>query len=104
MNIFQAIALVGQMQDELIDYKKVKIIRLNENGQSVEKTFDLTSTSIIESEYYYIKPNDYIYFSTSPDRSFFRIASATQFITTITSTFTMVMGYVLMAQTLKSTN
>ena len=82
MTIFQALAISGQA-DELIDYSKVKIIRMGPDGRSSEKTFDLRTTSIIESEFYYIKPNDIIYYSTSGKRSFFNVPSVSGLINTI---------------------
>lgn len=82
MTIFQALAESGEV-DDVIDFKKVIILRLGEDGRTIEKTFDLRSTSIIESEFYYIKPNDVIYYSTSSARSFFRISSLGTFFATV---------------------
>ncbi len=81
MTIFQALAINGKPGPDL-EFGKVKIIRLDETGRSIIKEFDLRSESIIESEFYYIKPNDLIYYSTSK-RAFFRINSFTGLITTI---------------------
>lgn len=89
MTIFQALAISGQPND-IIDYKNVKIVRVDKDGRSVEKSFDLRSTSIIESEFYYIKPNDVIYYSTSQKKSFFQIRSAQQLITSLTTTITAI--------------
>ncbi|NDW08503.1 polysaccharide biosynthesis/export family protein [Dysgonomonas sp. 520] len=91
LTIFQALAMMGRV-DEVMDFSKVKIVRLQEDGRSIEKIFDLRSTAIIESEFYYIQPNDVIYFSTSGKRSFFQIRSATQVVTTITTTLLFVIG------------
>nr|WP_297165382.1 polysaccharide biosynthesis/export family protein [uncultured Dysgonomonas sp.] len=81
MTIFQALAINGEPGPDL-ELGKVKIIRLDEAGRSIIKEFDLRSESIIESEFYYIKPNDLIYYSTSK-RAFFRINSFTGLISTI---------------------
>lgn len=81
MTIFQALAINGKPGPDL-ELGKVKIIRLDETGRSIIKEFDLRSESIIESEFYYIKPNDLIYYSTSK-RAFFRINSFTGLISTI---------------------
>ena len=81
MTIFQALAINGMPGPDL-ELEKVKIIRLDETGRSIIKEFDLRAESIIESEFYYIKPNDMIYYSTSK-RAFFRINSVTGLIATI---------------------
>lgn len=81
MTIFQALAINGKPGPDL-ELGKVKIIRLDETGRSIIKEFDLRSESIIESEFYYIKPNDLIYYSTSK-RAFFRINSFTGLVSTI---------------------
>ncbi len=59
LNIFQALAMSGDMST-YSDRKKIQLIRQTEQG-TVVKTFDLRSKSIINSEYYYIQPNDVIY-------------------------------------------
>ncbi|MDU1889942.1 MAG: polysaccharide biosynthesis/export family protein [Dysgonomonas sp.] len=59
MTIFQALAIsttIGAYGDR----SKVTIIRQNATG-SVTKTFDLRSKDIIDTEFYYIQPNDVIY-------------------------------------------
>jgi len=83
MTIFQAMAINGRPSTDL-DIGKIKIVRTDENtGLSVVKMFDVRSESIIESEFYYIKPNDIIYYSTSK-RAFFRIDSFMSLLATIT--------------------
>lgn len=59
MTIYQALA---QSQDinPYGDRSKVKIIRQTDSG-TVVKTFDIRSKDIINSEFYYIQPNDVIY-------------------------------------------
>lgn len=79
--IFQALAMNGRPSNR-IDLGKVKIIRYDGTGKSVIKQFDLRSESIIESEFYYIKPNDVIYYSTSKN-AFFRVDSFRSLLSTI---------------------
>ena len=86
MTIFQALA-INEMPGPDLELEKVKIIRLDETGRSIIKEFDLRAESIIESEFYYIKPNDMIYYSTSK-RAFFRINSVTGLIATIIAPIT----------------
>lgn len=87
MTIFQAIALTGGTPSGRMDLSKVNILRRNSDGESVIKTFDLRTQDIIQSEYYYIQPNDLIYYPTSK-KTFFNITSfgsLQSFITTIGS-------------------
>ncbi len=58
-NIFQAIAIAGDVADFGNRYK-LSIIRQTPQG-SVTKEFDITDKNIIDSEFYYIYPNDVIY-------------------------------------------
>lgn len=80
MTIYQALAISGKI-DETIDLTNIKIVR-KENGRDVIKTFNLRTESVIESEFYYIKPNDVIYYSTSKN-SFFRINSFGSLLSTV---------------------
>jgi len=93
LNIYQALALAGDISN-MGDKKHIKIIRKGADGMDYVKVFDLRQVSIIESEYYYVKPNDVIYIPTNPN-SFFRIDSVVSFmslIVTPVSFFVMVMS------------
>lgn len=81
MTIYQALAINGKPSNK-IDLGKVKMVRTDAMGKSIVRTFDLRPESIIESEYYYIKPNDIIYYSTSKS-SFFKINSLTSLLSTL---------------------
>ncbi len=59
LNIFQALAMCGDMS-LYAKRNEIQLIRQTETG-TVVKTFDLRTESIINSEYYYIQPNDVIY-------------------------------------------
>lgn len=59
LNIFQALAMAGDIDDFGNRYT-VKIIRPTPEG-SVIKEFDITDRSLVDSEFYYIMPNDVIY-------------------------------------------
>lgn len=59
MTIYQALAIATNI-GPYGDRSKVTIIRQNENG-SITKTFDLRSKEIIDTEFYYIQPNDVLY-------------------------------------------
>lgn len=59
INIYQALANSGTITS-IGDIKNVKIIRQTSDGTEV-KTFDLRSKDIVDSEFYYIQPNDVLY-------------------------------------------
>ncbi len=59
MNIFQALALVGNI-GIYGDRTNIKILRETPDGVQI-KTFDIRSKDIINSEFYYIQPNDVLY-------------------------------------------
>lgn len=92
MTIYQALALNGKPGPDL-ELEKVRIIRLDETGRSIIKEFDLRAESIIESEFYYIKPNDMIYYSTSK-RAFFRINSFAGLLATIIAPITATLAII----------
>lgn len=73
MNIFQALAMSGDI-DKFGDRAKVNIIRQTPDGTEV-KTFDIRSKDILDSEYYYIQPNDVIYVKELSRTFFGRITS-----------------------------
>lgn len=77
MNIYEALAISEQTTGAM-DLTRVKIIRNDELGKPVEKEFDLRTQDVIQSEYYYIKPNDVIYFPTNRN-AFFNIESLGSF-------------------------
>lgn len=95
MTIYQALAVSGDVSKNIsMDLGKVKIVRMGKDGNSVIKTFDLRSSSVIESDYYYIKPNDVIYYSKSPG-SFFRVTNIWAFISTVILPITFISYYFL---------
>ena len=63
ITIFQALAMAGDLS-EFADRSVVKLVRLTERGTIVKK-FDLRTEKIIDSEYYYIHPNDVLYIQPS---------------------------------------
>ncbi len=83
MNIFQALAMAGDI-DTYGDRSKIKIIR-EVNGTTQIKTFDIRSKNIINSEFYYIQPNDVIYIQDVKER-FFSVSSFGSALATFFST------------------
>lgn len=68
MTIFEAIAMAGNIQ-EFGDRSCIKIVR-EKDGQTTIKTFDIRSKDIINSEFYYVEPNDIIYIREITGKSF----------------------------------
>ena len=73
MSIFEALAVGGDLS-KYSDRKRVKVIRQMPTGNTEIKEFDVRSKDILESEYYYIQPNDLIYVRAF-DGQFFRVDS-----------------------------
>ncbi len=74
MTIYEAIAQAGDLGD-WSDRSKVKIVREKE-GQTKVIEFDLRSRDVINSEYYYVEPNDVIYVQQLKGKAF-RVNSIT---------------------------
>lgn len=68
VTIFEALALAGDLSDYAYRHE-VMLIREIEDSTTV-KTFDLRSKDIVNSEFYYIEPNDVIYVRMMPGYSF----------------------------------
>ena len=68
MTIFEALAQAGDLGD-FNSRKEIKLVR-EKNGVTTIKTFDVRSQDIVNSEYYYIEPNDIIYVRQIPGYSF----------------------------------
>ncbi len=83
INIFQALALAGDV-NTFADRGKVRIIRETDEGTIIRK-FDLRSKTIINSEFFYIEPNDVIYIQRL-DEQFFSIINMPTLIATTMST------------------
>ena len=63
ITIFQALAMAGDL-NTYADKSRVKLVR-NTNDGTIVKEFDLRSEKIVDSEFYYIQPNDVIYVQPS---------------------------------------
>ena len=59
MTIFEALAMAGNI-DDFGSRAEIKLVR-EKDGKTVIKTFDARSKDIVNSEFYYIEPNDIIY-------------------------------------------
>ena len=88
LTIFQALALSGGL-NESGDYGAVKIIRETPDGTKIV-SFDLRSKSLLDSEYYYVYPNDIIYVDVTK-KSFWAVESYSNFLSIITSSITLLL-------------
>jgi polysaccharide export outer membrane protein len=86
MNIFQAIASSQELM-EYADRAHVKIVRNTGNG-TIVKEFDIRSRDLLDSEFYYVKPNDVIYVQSFKGQ-FFRFNTFLTILSAITSTVTL---------------
>jgi len=86
MTIYQALALCGGI-NETADFSKVKILR-RVNGKTEIKEFDIRTKSLIDSEYYYVYPNDVIYLDVS-QRRFWGVTSYASFIGMVSSALSL---------------
>lgn len=68
VTIFEALAMFGDIAD-YGDHSKIRILREIE-GETTIRTFDIRSKDIINSEFYYIEPNDVIYIQYMPGHTF----------------------------------
>ena len=68
MTIFEALAMAGDL-GEFNSRKEIKIVR-EIDGVTTIKTFDVRSKEIVNSEFYYVEPNDIIYIRQIPGYSF----------------------------------
>lgn len=68
MTIFEALAMAGDL-GEFNSRKEIKLVREKE-GVTTIKTFDARSKDLVNSEFYYIEPNDIIYIRQIPGYSF----------------------------------
>ena len=89
LTIYQALALCGGISSSA-DYGKVKILRRTEEGTKIIE-FDIRPKSLIESEYYYVYPNDVIYIDFSK-RRFWAIDSYSGFLSVISSSLSMLVA------------
>lgn len=83
VTIFEALAMAGDIGD-FGDRSKVRIVREKE-GLTQVKEFDVRSEDIINSEFYYIEPNDVIYIQRIKGQSF-GINSVTTTISVVATT------------------
>lgn len=90
MTIFQALAMTGDVSMQG-DRKHVRIIRPQGDKEPLVLEFDLRTNTIVDSEYYWVYPNDVIYVSRSKG-SFFKVANYSAFIGLVTSSLSLLIS------------
>ncbi|MCR4619113.1 MAG: polysaccharide biosynthesis/export family protein [Paludibacteraceae bacterium] len=88
MNVFEALAQAGDLTP-LADRKRIKILR-RVDGKEKIVSFNIRSKDILDSEFYYIEPNDII-FIPQAGNAFFRITTFTSLMGFVTSTLSFVL-------------
>jgi polysaccharide export outer membrane protein len=86
MTIYQALSLSGNLNNSG-DFKNVRIIRETEKGTEVLQ-FDIRPVSLIESQYYYIYPNDIIYVQRAKS-SFYKVNNWSSFMGLISTSLSL---------------
>ncbi len=86
LTIFQALSMSGDLS-ETSDRKHVRIIRETDKGTKILE-FDIRPKSLIDSEYYYIYPNDIIYVQRQFS-SFYNVNNYSTLLSVITSSLAL---------------
>ena len=94
VNIMEGIANAGDIT-VTGDRKSVAIIRQFPHGTEIH-TIDLTDVKAMESPYYYLQPNDYIYVKPLPQKSWGTGTTGIQSFTTLVSVLTLVTTTILL--------
>jgi len=84
VNIYQALAIAGDI-GAYTDRSKIRILRQNKNGTQI-KTFDVRSIDIINSEFYYLEPDDVIFLQPMKQQ-FFGISTFWTAVSTVLTTY-----------------
>jgi len=92
LTIFQALSLAGDISEYGDRYEVSIIRRIGETA--VVKEFDLTDKKILNSEYYYVMPNDVIYAKPMKGKFFAMNQFPFALILTSITTFILVASYI----------
>lgn len=90
MTIYEAVTQIGLGANISLDYRNVKVLRKKDDGSTEIRSFDLRTKDVVQSEFYYMMPNDMLYFPTSK-KSFFSITSLSSFFSTILAPVTFLL-------------
>lgn len=96
LNIFQALSMAGDMTT-WSDRYKVKIVRNTIDGTEVRE-FNLTDKNIVDSEFYFVMPNDVIYAQPMKGKFFAMSQFPYQVILSTITTFLVIMRFIQFQQ------
>lgn len=89
INIFQALAISGDV-GLYTDRSKVKILRQTKSGTQI-KIFDIRGEDIINSEFYYLEPDDVIFLQPM-NAQFFGVTTFWSAVSTVITTVSFITG------------
>jgi polysaccharide export outer membrane protein len=92
MNIFQALAMAGDLS-EYSNRMKIQIIRQIPGG-SIVKEFSLLDRSVLDSEFFYVLPNDVIYAEPLKGRFFQMNAFPYAVVLSSVTTFILLLSFI----------
>lgn len=90
LNVFQVLAMSGGL-NPISDRAHIRVLRPSSTG-TIVRSFDIRSKDIIDSEFYYVQPNDVIYVQ-SFNGQFFRMESFSAVLSTIMTSLSF--GYLI---------
>ena len=96
VTILEALANAGDIND-IGDRKTVLLIRKTPNGQDIH-TLDLTQIEVLNSPYFNLEPNDYIYVKPLKQKSWGTGTTGTQTLTTVFSVLSLVTTVILLTR------
>jgi len=85
ITIYQALAMSGGIH-KVGNKKNVYIMRKDAEGKTQVRHFDIRTITVLDSEFYYIQPNDIIYVPPAGER-FFRLDSFAAIVGVISTSF-----------------
>jgi len=98
VTIMEALATAGDIT--LVgDRKAVSIIRRYPHGSEIH-TLDLTDRKVLDSPFYYIQPNDYIYVKPLPQKSWGTGTTGAQTLATVVAGLSLIMTTIILLRTL----
>lgn len=92
LNIFEAMAMAGDMA-QYSNRQQINIVRQTDSG-TIVKEFNLTDKNIIDSEFYYVKPNDVIYARPMKGKFFGMAQFPYSVLLSTITTFLLVLNYI----------
>ncbi len=95
-NLLDAIANAGDVT-LTGDLRHVVIIR-NENGKKIKKEMDLTKSSVVNSPYFYVRPNDLIYVQPLRQKTLGTGVTLSQTISTTITALSLVTTIILLSK------